>query len=144
MKVVSLSEQECAKTGYTHVAHFKVTAGDLDATADFADVIAVPIGSVIAKVAFHIVTIWDKVTTISVGVAASGGSATTFLNAQTIGTGGANGTTLGSAATTLTVNNTASRFITITATVTAGPATAGEGYLYIHMTDHAAIKQPLF
>lgn len=139
MKIFKLSQEARAATGFTHAVRFKVTDGDMAVTAVSTNVMAIPVGSSVGKVAFHITTIWNKTTTLACGIAATASSATTFLNGVTIGTGGANGTTLGSAATTLTVNNTASRFITVTPTVTSGPATAGEAWLLIQLVDHAKL-----
>ena len=131
MKIVPLSSDEAARTGYTHVINFKVANGDLAVIATTTNVMPLPIGMAIQRAAIDVRTLFATITTpsLSLGHGNSGASATQIFNAQVL-----------TAATFVTVNLTtvvlaASQFVTATQNGTVANATAGECNVYLYMVD---------
>lgn len=144
MKLYKLSHETAARTGWTHMAHFKVADGDIEAVNEIADVCPAPVGSFIGKCAFHTKTGWATITTpiVDVGVAATGVTDDTLADGISCAT--ANNTTFGGTnAVQFKVNNTASRFITIKQLGSAASATAGEGFLLFTLIDCASLASDL-
>lgn len=126
MNIVPLSLQEQAASGFTHVIRLKVADGDLN-VVETLDAIALEAGDVVARVLIDVKTAWTGGSgeTISVGMAATGVSATTLFSALS----------LTSAVVTINANTDvalANEFITITRGGT-GTSTAGEAFIYLRL-----------
>jgi len=129
MKIVSLSEQEAAITGYNFVAHLKGANGDLD-TAETINIIPVSVAGVVSNTVVDVVTSLGG--TFGLGIGNSVTSATTFFSAVTMT---AAGTYV--SATISAKNLTASQFLT--ATAGTGSAT-GEAFLWFRYNDHTRLR----
>lgn len=135
MKIVSLTGIEAAVTGFTHLINLKVTVGgitDLVGDSQIQDVIPIPIGMWVKDAAIDVKTAWATITapTISVGIAASGVTASDILSAVDLSVAG-----FFSASSTGIVVNDASQYITITQNGTGTNATAGEANILLRIAD---------
>ena len=142
MKLYKLPVSAAARTGWTHMAHFKVADGDIDAVNEIADICPAPVGSFIGKTVFQTKTGWATITTpiVDIGVAATGTTNDTLADGISCAT--ANNTTFGGTnALTYLVNNTASRFVTIKQLGSGSTATAGEGFALFTLVDCALLTQ---
>ena len=127
MKIVPLSEQESARSGFTHVVNLKVANGDLTAPAGLS-VITLPIGTGVFRSAFDFKTIWSGGTIASPTLQVSAGgtsiiSATTPTSATFIGSN------------TVGLNASAASTVTVTLGGPGSGATAGEANLYLQIYD---------
>jgi len=129
MKIVPLTDTEAALTGYNYVAHLKGANSDLE-TAETINVVALSTAAVISNVVMDVVASFGG--TISVGIAASSSTGTTFFSATTMTSAGTYQGAVFSA-----VNTTASRYLTITA---ATGAAACEGFLWFKYLDHSRLR----
>lgn len=131
MKIVPLSADETARTGYTHIINFKVANGDLDTVTTTDNVMPIPAGYTVQRAAIDIRTAWTTITSpaLSLGVGNSGASATNILNAQSL-------SSTGFIAVNLTTTVTGgSQFITATQAGTGATAGAGEANVYLALVD---------
>lgn len=140
MKFFKMPYETAARTGWSHTAWFKVADGDIDAVNEIADVCAAPVGTFIGRAAFGTKVGWATITTpiVDVGIAATGVTNDTLLDGVACATAN-NITQGGTNALNWTVNNTASRFVTIKQLGSGSTATAGEGFLFFSMVDSALL-----
>lgn len=135
-KVVPLSADESARTGYTHVVNLKVSNGDLDVAAEIANIMPIPIGTTVQRAAIDLKTAWTTITspTLSMGIANSGATGTNILNAQQL-------SSVTFVAVNLTTAVTASaQYLTVTQGGTSANAGAGEANVYLALVDLTAAR----
>lgn len=137
-KFVPLSEQESARTGFTHVLNLKVTGagtGDIATVGAVQNITAVPIGTVCQSVGVDVKQVFTGMTTPTLDVA--------FANTGTGGTNILAAASLSAANNAVVANptaavTTASQFITVRNNGSVASASAGEVNVYLRLVDITA------
>lgn len=137
MKVIPLSTEEAARSGFTHVVNIKNTdlaAGGV-ATGNqsvIQNIMPVPVGTLIRKAVLDVKTAWAGQTNpiLQVGVAATSTAASGIVAGFT-----ATAVSIVQGVGTDILVSTASQFITINNVVSTTAATAGEANLLIQVID---------
>ncbi len=141
MQVTPLSSEAAAKTGFTHVARFRVSDGDLSTVSSTAlNVFPTPVGSFVGPCALYVKTAYATMTSpaVDIGIGNTATSSDTLMDGSSLGTVGSviGAGTNGAERRAVTA---ASQFLTIRQQGTTASATAGEFYLYFRMVDGAKL-----
>ena len=137
MKIIPLSQDEGARTGFNTVINLKVTGsgtGDIATVGAILNITAVPIGTVCQAAGVDVKTAFTGMTTptLDVGFANTGTGATNIVSATSL------------SAATFTVANptaavtTASQFLTVRNNGSVAVASAGEANVYLRLVDLTA------